>query len=89
MYYAVQQQLLYSERTEFLKQHQIRNARLLTPSSKTKTLFEADLAMAETLLQYALTVNSYYIPAWISLAELYNDKGEKTPQAEFCFILTN
>ena len=82
MYYAVQQQLLYSERTEFLKQHQIRNARLLTHQAKQKHFFEADLATAEILIQYALKVNSYYIPAWLSLAELYNDKGDENRAGE-------
>jgi len=77
MYFAVQQQMIFSENTDFLKPHQVRDSRILTYQAKQKHLFDADLNGAEVLLQQALRVNSYYIPAWLSLVELYNDQGEK------------
>ena len=60
-----------------LNPQQVRDSRILTYQAKQKHLFEADLTGAEVLLQQALKVNSYYIPAWLSLVELYNDRGEK------------
>ena len=77
MYFAVQEQLLSSENTTFLKSQKVRDSRILTYQAKQKHLFEADLTSAEILLQNALKVNSYYLPAWLGLVELYNDQGKK------------
>ncbi len=77
MHFAVQEQMARSEDDTRITSHQIRNARVLTYQAKQKHLFEADLSGAEILLQNALKVNSVYVPAWLSLVELYNDRGEK------------
>ena len=50
---------------------------LLTLSAKKKHLFEGDMAGAMSRLQRALTSNAYYVPAWLALAELNNDLGNK------------
>jgi len=77
LYFAVQLQLISTENTNLIKSSNVRNARILTYQAKQKHLFEADLAGAQTLLQNALKINSYYVPAWLSLVELHNDWGEK------------
>ncbi len=50
---------------------------LLTLSAKQKHLFEGDMPGAMSRLQRALTSNAYYVPAWLALAELNNDLGNK------------
>ncbi len=77
MHFAFQEQLARSEDDTLVTSRPIRNARILTYQAKQKHLFEADLNGAEILLQNALKVNSVYVPAWLSLVELYNDRGEK------------
>ena len=74
--------MIISENTAFLKSQQVRDSRILTYQAKQKHLFEADLSGAEIFLQNALKVNSYYIPAWLGLVELYNDQGEKDHAGE-------
>jgi hypothetical protein len=53
------------------------NPQLLTLSAKKKQLLEGDMAGAKSRLQRALTSNAYYVPAWLALAELNNDLGNK------------
>ena len=77
LYFAAQEQLGNNENRSPTKSSQIRNPRILTYQAKEKHLFEADLSGAEILLQNALKVNTVYVPAWLSLVELYNDRGEK------------
>ena len=50
---------------------------LLTLEAKQKHLFEGDMPGAKSRLQRALTSNTYYVPAWLALAELDNDLGNK------------
>ena len=54
-----------------------RNVNVIVHQAREKYLLEADLAGALPLLQQALTVNPLHVPAWLSLAELNNDLGEK------------
>lgn len=54
-----------------------RNFRGLTHFAKQKHMLEADLSAAVSLLQQALTANPSYVPAWLSLAEVNNDLGQK------------
>ncbi len=77
MSFAIREQLGTGESVTQSTSSLIRNARILTYQAKEKHLFEADLSAAEMLLQNALKVNSVYVPAWLSLVELYNDRGEK------------
>ncbi len=63
----------------------------LTNQATKKHLFEADLVSAEKFLQRALKVSPYYIPAWLSLAELRNDQGKKeiaNSILDFCHQMT-
>ena len=55
----------------------LRNARLLTNLGKEKHLFDADLKAAAAILQKALITNPLYVPAWLALAVVKNDQGEK------------
>lgn len=75
--FSVEEQRVFSNRTDLLEMDQIRNARLLTYYAKQKYIFEADMGGAMSLLQKALVTNPYYVPAWLSLAELNNDRGRK------------
>lgn len=75
--FSIQEQLVFSDKINFLKKNQIRNARILTHIAKRKHLFDARINESEAMLQQALYNNSYYVPAWLSLAELYNDLGKK------------
>lgn len=54
-----------------------RDPGLLTFSAKQKHLFEGDMDGSLSLLQKALIHNPFYVPAWLGLAELNNDKGDK------------
>ncbi len=74
--FAIQEQLTFIDQSEKLEIEQLRNPRSLTLAAKKKHVFDADLVSAHTLLKRALTYNPIYVPAWLSLAELYNDKGE-------------
>lgn len=75
--FSVQEQRTFTDRKGRLPKDQIRNARLLTYHAKQKHMFDADMDGALSLLQRALIINPYYVPAWLSLAELKNDTGEK------------
>ena len=55
-----------------------RNPRMLTWHGKERHLIEADTAGAERLFRQALAVNPVFIPAWLGLAELKNDTGDRT-----------
>ena len=55
-----------------------RNPRMLTWHGKQLHLVEADTAGAERLYRQALAVNPVFIPAWLGLAELKNDTGDRT-----------
>lgn len=54
-----------------------RNAPILTYDAKEEYLFDANLLDAEQKLTQALMNNSLYVPAWLTLASVANDKGEK------------
>ena len=54
-----------------------RNPRMLTWHGKQLHLVEADTAGAERLYRQALAVNPVFIPAWLGLAELKNDTGDR------------
>ena len=54
-----------------------RNPRMLTWHGKERHLIEADTAGAERLFRQALAVNPVFIPAWLGLAELKNDTGDR------------
>ncbi len=75
--FAVEEQLVFSDNTELLVDERIRNPYVLTHFAKEQHLFAADLDQAARLLTRALTCSPLYVPAWLSLAELYNDRGEK------------
>jgi tetratricopeptide (TPR) repeat protein len=75
--FALQEQKTFSEGSEKTLAIPTRNFRALTYNAKQKYMLEADLGAATLLLQQALTVNPSYIPAWLSLAELNNDLGQK------------
>ncbi len=53
------------------------NAPVLTYAAEEAYLFEANLQSAEKKLIQALKNNSFYVPAWLTLASVTNDKGEK------------
>lgn len=75
--FAVQEQEVFIGKANVDDAVQSRDPYLLTNTAKEKYLFEADLNGATTLLQKALISNPYYIPAWLGLAEVNNDKGQK------------
>ncbi len=75
---AIQDQLIFGNNVSYLKTAQIRDAGILTFSARQKHVFEADLASALPLFQRALWVNPLYVPAWLGLAEIYNDLGKKS-----------
>lgn len=54
-----------------------RNPRMLTWHGKQRHLIDADTAGAERLFRQALAVNPVFIPAWLGLAELKNDTGDR------------
>lgn len=78
--YSVQEQMVFSRLTDKMNEENLRSPRVLTYQAKEKHLFEADMGAAYDLLIRALVSNPVYIPAWLSLAELYNDEG-KTDRA--------
>jgi tetratricopeptide (TPR) repeat protein len=77
MLFAYQEQKDFSDKYDKAPVTKTRNVRVLTYHAKQKYMLEADLIGALPLLQQALAINPSYVPAWLSLAELNNDKGEK------------
>lgn len=75
--FSYQEQQKFSEKFDKDRAGQSRNVRALTHHARQLYLLQADLDGATALLQRALIVNPSYVPAWLSLAELKNDKGEK------------
>jgi len=55
----------------------LRSPFLLVWHGKRLHLLEGEVAQAEALYRRALVHNSLYIPAWLGLAELRNEPGEK------------
>jgi tetratricopeptide (TPR) repeat protein len=76
--FALQEQSVFRERkggeNSLL---QSSDPQLMTLSAQEKHLFEGDMPGAMSRLQRALTSNAYYVPAWLALAELNNDQGNK------------
>jgi len=54
----------------------VRSSYLLDYHAKRLHLVEGDLARAECLFVKALYYNPAYLPAWMGLAQLYNDQGK-------------
>ena len=77
MWFSYLEQKDFSDRSEQTLTTDTRNFRALTHSAKQQYMLEADLDSAMSLLQRALTLNPSYVPAWLSLAELNNDLGQK------------
>lgn len=80
--FAMQEQLVFVGKTEILEASQIKDSEALTHIARRKHLFEAEMNGANVFLQKALLNNSYYIPAWLGLAELLNDLGRKKQAQE-------
>jgi len=59
----------------------LRSPFLLVWHGKRLHLLEGEVAQAEALYRRALVHNSLYIPAWLGLAELRNDRGKKAEAA--------
>jgi len=59
----------------------LRNPFLLTWHGKRRHLVDGDVRQAEELYRRALVHNSLYLPAWLGLAELRNDRGRKDEAA--------
>ena len=74
--FALQEQRDFTSRADSVTANS-RNVSVIVHQAREKYLLEADLAGALPLLQQALTVNPLHVPAWLSLAELNNDLGEK------------
>ena len=77
MLFSFQEQKTFSEGFEKTSAPQTRNYRVLTHFAKQKYMVDADLNAAVSLLQQALTAHPSYVPAWLSLAEVNNDLGQK------------
>ncbi|WP_458774914.1 hypothetical protein [Desulforhopalus sp. 52FAK] len=77
MRFSVHEQQVFGANVDNLPLEDIRDAGLLTKMAKKKYLFGADVKVARQLLQQALLSAPYSIPAWLSLAELNNDEGQK------------
>jgi tetratricopeptide (TPR) repeat protein len=77
LHFSLQAQRDFTERAGSTVRPESRNLHALTYEAKQKYMLEADLAGAQPLLRQALTVNPLHVPAWLSLAEVYNDLGEK------------
>jgi len=76
--FAFQEQSIFSDLKSGEKSLlQSSDPQLLTLSAQRKHLFEGDMDAAKSLLQRALAGNAYYVPAWLALAELNNDLGDK------------
>ncbi len=77
--FALQEQNVFSEKKGGGGNSVLRSSdpQLLTLAAKQNHLFEGDMPAAMAQLQRALTSNAYYIPAWLALAELDNDLGNK------------
>ena len=77
MKFYVQEQQVFSGNVAHLETGHLRDAKILTHLSQKQYMLEGDGRGAKLLLQQALIHSSYSIPAWLSLAELYNDEGQK------------
>lgn len=77
MLFSYQEQKSFSEKFDKTQAPRARNVRGLIFHAKQKHLLEADLDGARLLLQQALTANPSSVPAWLSLAEVNNDLGQK------------
>jgi tetratricopeptide (TPR) repeat protein len=77
MLFSIQEQRDFNAGSEKALALETRNFRALTHHAKQKYMLEADLSTAMLLLQQALIANPSYVPAWLSLAELNNDLGNK------------
>ncbi len=76
--FALQEQSVFSEiKGGGNSVLQSSDPQLLTLAAKQNHLFEGDMPAALSQLQRALTSNGYYVPAWLALAELDNDLGNK------------
>lgn len=78
LFVARQEQTEYSSTsgsTAFLES--LRSSYLLTWHGKRFHLIEGETAQAQGLFKSALIYNPLFIPAWLGLAELYNDQGRK------------
>ncbi len=90
--FAVQEQEVFIGKANVDDAVQSKDPYLLTNVAKEKYLFEADLNGATSLLQKALVTNPYFVPAWLGLAEVNNDKGQKELSykiLEYVHFLTN
>ncbi len=76
---AMQEQAEYSGTgdSEAMIAH-LRSPFLLTWHARRLHLLQGKSTEAEELFMRALSYNSYFIPAWLGLAELKNDRGSKT-----------
>lgn len=80
---ALQEQLEYSGDSNFSALFEyLRSPFLLTWQGKRLHMLQGDVAQAEEAYKRALEHSSLYIPAWLGLAELYNDQGKKTRSRE-------
>ncbi len=77
MMFSYQEQQNFLEKFEKNTVPHPRNVIALTYAAKQKHMLEADLLTAQAMLRQALTVNPSFVPAWLSLAELKNDQGDK------------
>ncbi|SDP71234.1 hypothetical protein [Desulforhopalus singaporensis] len=75
--FGIREQLSFSDTAEHTGPSQLTSPHALTGAAKKKHLFEADLDGALALLKKALAANTTYMPAWLSLVELYNDMGRR------------
>jgi tetratricopeptide (TPR) repeat protein len=75
--FALQQQNIFLGKTGDDSALSSHDAGLLTFTAKQKFLFDADIQSGLSMVQRALTLNPYYVPAWLLLAELNNDLGRK------------
>ena len=75
---AMQEQAEYSGTgdSEAMIAH-LRSPFLLTWHARRLHLLQGKSAEAEGLFKRALSYNSYFIPAWLGLAEMKNDRGSK------------
>ena len=75
---ALQEQAEYSGTgASTAMMNSLRSPFLLTWHGKRLHLLDGEVEQAEALYRRALVHNSLYIPAWLGLAELYNDRGRK------------
>ncbi len=77
VWYASISQLSFIGKTEQARIGLGSDFEAMTRLARQKHIFDADIAGARQLLSSALKTNPVFIPAWIALAELYNDKGDR------------